>query len=42
MGPPEFMGSNSDEDPQNFIDEIHKTLNVIYSYEAKAVELASY
>lgn len=42
MGPPEFTESNLDEDPQNFIDEIHRTLKVMHVSETEAIELASY
>lgn len=42
MDPPKFVGSNLDEDPHNFIDEIQRTLRVMHAFEIEDVELASY
>jgi len=39
---PVFTGTNPEEDPQDFIDEMHKTLPVMRATETEAVELASY
>ncbi|WMV59086.1 hypothetical protein MTR67_052471 [Solanum verrucosum] len=42
MNPPEFLGSQVDEDPQNFIDEVMKIFGVMYVARNDRVELASY
>ncbi|XP_070050703.1 uncharacterized protein [Nicotiana tomentosiformis] len=42
LDPIVFTGTNPEEDPQDFIDEIHKTLRVMRSNETEVVELASY
>ncbi|XP_070045394.1 uncharacterized protein [Nicotiana tomentosiformis] len=42
LDPLVFMGTNPEENPQNFIDEMHKTLRVMRATETEAVELASY
>lgn len=42
MGPPEFTGSCSDEDPKNLVNKFHKTLRVMHASETEAVEFASY
>nr|XP_009768544.1 PREDICTED: uncharacterized protein LOC104219547 [Nicotiana sylvestris] len=39
---PVFTGANLEEDPQDFIDEMHKTLRVICATETEGVELAAY
>ncbi|XP_070005170.1 uncharacterized protein [Nicotiana sylvestris] len=36
------MGANPEEDPQDFIDEMHKTLRVMHATEIEGVELAAY
>ncbi|XP_070054457.1 uncharacterized protein [Nicotiana tomentosiformis] len=42
LDPPLFTGTNPEEDPQDFIDEMHKTLRAMHATETEAVELASY
>ncbi|XP_070023177.1 uncharacterized protein [Nicotiana sylvestris] len=42
LDPPVFNGTNPEEDPLDFIDEMHKTLQVMRVNEIEAVELASY
>ncbi|XP_070034622.1 uncharacterized protein [Nicotiana tomentosiformis] len=42
LDPPVFMSTNPEEDPQDFIDEMHKTFRVIHATETEGVELASY
>ncbi|XP_070005270.1 uncharacterized protein [Nicotiana sylvestris] len=42
LDPPVFAGANPEEDPQDFIDEMHKTLRVMSATETKGVELAAY
>ncbi|XP_070004209.1 uncharacterized protein [Nicotiana sylvestris] len=42
LDPPVFMGANPEEDPQDFIDEMHKTLRVMHATETNGVELAAY
>ncbi|XP_070054557.1 uncharacterized protein [Nicotiana tomentosiformis] len=42
LDPPVFTGADPEEDPQHFIDEMHKTLRVMYATETEGVELASY
>ncbi|XP_070045272.1 uncharacterized protein [Nicotiana tomentosiformis] len=42
LDPPVFTGTNPEEDPQDFIDEMHKTLQVMHATKTEAVELASY
>ncbi|XP_070040922.1 uncharacterized protein [Nicotiana tomentosiformis] len=37
-----FTSANPKEDPQDFIDEMHKTLRVMRTIEAEGVELAAY
>jgi len=39
---PVFIGTNPEEDPQDFIDEMHKNLRVMHATEIEAVDLASY
>jgi len=42
LNPPVFMDTNQEEEPQDFIDEMHKTLRVMRATETEAMELASY
>ncbi|XP_070032781.1 uncharacterized protein [Nicotiana tomentosiformis] len=42
LDPPVFTGTDPGVDPQDFIDEIHKTLRVIRATETEGVEVASY
>ncbi|XP_070019891.1 uncharacterized protein [Nicotiana sylvestris] len=42
LAPPEFIGTDPEADPQDFLDEIYKTLRVMKSTEMEGVELASY
>ncbi|XP_060170070.1 uncharacterized protein LOC132600738 [Lycium barbarum] len=42
LKPPEFYGSKPEEDPQNFIDEMLRTLRIIHASDTESVELASY
>jgi len=42
LDPPVFTGADPEEDPQDFIDEMHKTLRVMHATETEGVELASY
>uniref|UniRef100_M1AKR0 Gag-pol polyprotein n=1 Tax=Solanum tuberosum TaxID=4113 RepID=M1AKR0_SOLTU len=42
MNPPEFLGSQVGEDPQNFIDEVKKIFEVMQITGNDRVELASY
>ncbi|WMV37465.1 hypothetical protein MTR67_030850 [Solanum verrucosum] len=42
MNPPEFLGSQTGEDPQNFLDEIKKIFEVMQVIGNDRVELASY
>ncbi|XP_070045290.1 uncharacterized protein [Nicotiana tomentosiformis] len=42
LDPLVFTSTNLEEDPQDFIDEMHKTLRVMRATETEAVELASY
>ncbi|XP_069145540.1 uncharacterized protein [Solanum lycopersicum] len=42
MNPPEFLGSQTNEDPQNFLDEIKKIFEVMQVTGNYRVELASY
>ena len=42
MNPPEFLGSQTNEDPQNFLDEIKKIFEVMQVTRKDQVELASY
>ncbi|XP_070045589.1 uncharacterized protein [Nicotiana tomentosiformis] len=39
---PVFTGTNPEKDPQDFIDEMHKTLRVMRATGTEVVELASY
>lgn len=42
LDPPVFTGSDPKEDPQTFIDQVHRTLRVMHATDTEAVELASY
>ncbi|XP_070003401.1 uncharacterized protein [Nicotiana sylvestris] len=42
LDPPVFTGANPEEDPQDIIDEMHKTLRVMCATETERVELAAY
>nr|XP_009792216.1 PREDICTED: uncharacterized protein LOC104239306 [Nicotiana sylvestris] len=42
LDPPVFTGANLEEDPPNFIDEMHKTLRAMRVTETEGVELAAY
>ena len=42
LDPPSFTGSNSNEDPQDFIDQIQRTLDVMHVSGTEATELATY
>ena len=42
MNPPSFTGSNTTEDPKNFIEELKKVYEVIHVIDAERVELVSY
>ena len=42
MNPPDFLGLQTNEDPQNFLDEIKKILEVMQVTENDQVELSSY
>ncbi|XP_070042451.1 uncharacterized protein [Nicotiana tomentosiformis] len=42
LDPPVFTVANPDEDPWDFIDEIHKTFRVMCATETEGVELSSY
>ena len=42
MNPPDFLGSQTNEDPQNFLDEIKKIFEVMQVTGNDWVELASY
>ena len=42
MNPPEFLGSQTNEDPQNFMDEIKKIFEQMQVTGNYRVELASY
>ena len=41
-GPPEFFGSKTSEDPQEFIRQMQRTLRVIGAADTESVELAAY
>ncbi|XP_070036643.1 uncharacterized protein [Nicotiana tomentosiformis] len=42
LDPPVFTGTNPEEDPQHFSDEMYKTLRVMRATKTEAMELASY
>ncbi|XP_070032215.1 uncharacterized protein [Nicotiana tomentosiformis] len=41
LDPPVFTGANPQDDPQDFIDEMHKTLRVMHATETEGVELVA-
>jgi len=41
LDPPVFMGTDPEEDPQDFIDAMHKTLRFMHATKEDGVELAS-
>lgn len=42
MNPPIFTGSNPKENPQEFIDQLHKILRVMHTSVTEAVGLTSF
>ena len=42
MNPPIFIGANTSEDPQTFIDEVHKILVSMGAFDIEKGELAFY
>ncbi|XP_070041048.1 uncharacterized protein [Nicotiana tomentosiformis] len=42
LDPPVFTGTDSEEDPQEFNDDMHKTLRVMHATAMEGVELISY
>ena len=42
MNPPSFHGSKSDEDPQEFIDQVQKVIDIMGVTSIESVELATY
>ncbi|XP_070044563.1 uncharacterized protein [Nicotiana tomentosiformis] len=42
LDPPVFTGTDPEEDPQDFIDDMHKTLQVMCATKTEGAELASY
>ena len=42
MNPPYFYGSKSDEDPQEFIDQVQKVIDIMGVTSVQSVELATY
>ena len=42
LDPPSFTGSVPKEDPQDFVDQIQRTLDVMHMGGTEAVELAMY
>ena len=42
MNPPSFHGSKSDEDPQEFIDQVPKVIDIMGVTSIESAELASY
>ena len=42
MNPPLFTGAKTSEDPQEFIDEVHKILVAMGATDIEKAELASY
>nr|XP_009758315.1 PREDICTED: uncharacterized protein LOC104211020 [Nicotiana sylvestris] len=42
LDPPVFTDANTEEHPEDFIDEMHKTLRVMRATETEGVELAAY
>ena len=42
MNPPSFTGSSTNEDPENFVEELKKVFDVMLVVDAERVELAAY
>ena len=42
MNPLSFIGSNTNEDPENFIEEVKKVFEVMHVVDVERVELAAY
>lgn len=42
MNPPEFTGSTPNEDPDNYIYELQKVLQVMHVADVERIELAVY
>ena len=42
INPPIFIGSKNAEDPQDFVNEVHKILVAIGATDTEKAELASY
>ena len=42
MNPPKFTGTNVEEDPPEFVDEIEKIFKLMHVDEVEGVELATY
>ncbi|WMV34371.1 hypothetical protein MTR67_027756 [Solanum verrucosum] len=42
MNPPNFMGSSTTEDPENFIEELRKIFDVMHVVDTEQVKLAAY
>ncbi|XP_070057258.1 uncharacterized protein [Nicotiana tomentosiformis] len=42
LSPPEFTGIDQGEDPQDFIDQLHRIFRVMHATEKEAVELAAF
>ena len=42
MNPPSFHGSKSDEDPQEFIDQVQKVIDIMGVTSIESAELAAY
>ncbi|WMV55213.1 hypothetical protein MTR67_048598, partial [Solanum verrucosum] len=42
MNPPNFTGSSTFEDPENFVDELKKMFDALHLADTERVELATY
>ncbi|XP_070032372.1 uncharacterized protein [Nicotiana tomentosiformis] len=42
LSPPKFTGTYQREDPQDFIDQLHRIIRVMHATEKEAVELAAF
>ena len=42
MNPPSFFGSKPDEDPQEFIDQVQKVIDIMGVTSSQSLELAAY
>ncbi|XP_070056432.1 uncharacterized protein [Nicotiana tomentosiformis] len=42
LSPPEFKGTDQREDPQDFIDQLHRIFRVVHAIEKEALELAAF